>query len=397
MMPAATFPILVNICVSGMFVGGFLTIAQLNPGFRHLRWIALTFAVGMITPIADFLLPFSAWPLPFIIASDAGLFLGLVLMVPALAMLYRRPAPWGLAGALVLLGLVMRLMTWGGSRGTFGYEISYQTPFAAVALCCAVIVFRHGNRTVLDYVAGGLFATVSAHFLIKPFVAVHLGSGATASEYADTTYAMISQVSSGILLVAAGLVVMINALQMVIQRDRAAALSDHLTGLPNRRALEQAFESLSPPGAGHSPAIAVIDLDHFKMINDRWGHDAGDDVLRAVANCMHEHRPSGATIFRHGGEEFVLLIPRSDAGLVRLACEKLRLAVGQLSFPTGSRVTVSIGATTVSDQEDLSAALRRADHGLYAAKAAGRDRCVFEQDPANGPPPGDLHRLGLGG
>ena len=112
---------------------------------------------------------------------------------------------------------------------------------------------------------------------------------------------------------------------------------------------------------------------------------------------MHEHRPSGATIFRHGGEEFVLLIPRSDAGLVRLACEKLRLAVGQLSFPTGSRVTVSIGATTVSDQEDLSAALRRADHGLYAAKAAGRDRCVFEQDPANGPPPGDLHRLGLGG
>ena len=391
-MPAATLPIFVNICVAGMFVGSFVTIAQLNPDFRHLRWIALSFAVGMITPIADFLLPLTSWPLPLTIASDAGLFLGLALMVPALSMLYGRQPTWGVVGFLVLVGTVLRILNWDGPRSTFWYEMAYQAPFAMAALCCAVTIVRHGNRTVLDHVAAGLFAAVAAHFLIKPFAAVYFGSGASASDYANTTYAMISQVSSGILVVAAGLMVLINAFQLVVQRDRAAALSDHLTGLPNRRALTDAFENRSSRNAASSATIAIIDLDHFKAVNDRWGHDVGDEVLRAVAICLDDNRPSGATIFRLGGEEFVLLIPQSDAGLAHLACEKLRLSVADLKFPTVDGVTISIGATTISDREDLSAALRRADHGLYAAKAAGRNRCVFQLEAPNAPLSSALHR-----
>lgn len=379
-MPLATLPILVNICVAGMFVGSFLSIAQLNQGFRHLRWIALCFAVGIMTPIADFLLPVASWPLPLIIASDAGVFLGMVLMAPALSMLYGRRPWWGVAGSLVLIGALMRIVTWEGSRSTIWYEMAYQAPFAMAALFCAVTVARHGLHTALDRAVGVLFAVVAVHFMLKPFAAVHFGNGATASDYATTTYAMISQVSSGILLVAAGLLVLMNAFQLVIQRDRAAALSDDLTDLPNRRALKEAFATLASRNAGSAPAIAIIDLDHFKAVNDRWGHETGDDVLRTVAQCMNENRPAGATIFRLGGEEFVLVIARSDVGLVRLACERIRLAVSQLTFPAVDGVTVSIGATLISDGEDLSAALRRADHGLYAAKAAGRDRCVFEQD-----------------
>jgi diguanylate cyclase (GGDEF)-like protein len=382
-MPAAAFPILVNICVAGMFVGSFLTIAQLNPGFRHLRWFALCFAVGMITPVADLLLPLSSWPMPLTVASDAGVFVGIVLMGPAIAMLYGRPAPWGAAGALLISSAILRVAIWDGPRTDLWYQLTYQSPFAAAALFCAVVVARHGQRTVLDRVAFGLFAAISAHFLVKPFAAAHFGNGETASEYVNTTYAMISQVSSGILLVAAGLLVLINAFQMVILRDRSAALSDPLTGLPNRRALREAFEHLTSKNVTGTQGIAIIDVDHFKAVNDNWGHDAGDEVLKAVASCLDDNRPSNATIFRLGGEEFVLLVPQSDADLVYLACEKLRLSVSQLAFRDIGGVTISIGATTIAKQEDMSVVLRRADRALYAAKAAGRDQCVFQSEMPN--------------
>lgn len=382
-MPAATLPILANICVAGMFVGSFLTIAQLNPGFRHVRWIALCFAVGLITPIADFLLPHTSWPVFLTIVSDCGVFFGIVLMAPALSMLYGRRPPWIIAAAMTLGGSVLRAIIWDGPRSTLWYEFAYQTPFALAALFCAVVIVRHGHRTMLDHVACGLFAAVSLHFLIKPFIAAHFGSGANATEYADTTYAMISQASSGLLLVAAGLMVLINAFQLVIQRDRAAAHTDALTGLPNRRALTDAFETLTSRSADDTTAVAIIDLDHFKAVNDLWGHEAGDEVLRAVAQCLDENRPASASVFRLGGEEFVLLLPRGDAELVHLVCEKLRVAVSQLAIATADVLTVSIGATMIAHQEDMFAALRRADHGLYAAKAAGRNQTVLQLETAH--------------
>lgn len=223
-----------------------------------------------------------------------------------------------------------------------------------------------------------LFAVIGAHFLLKPFAAVHFGSGATASDYVNTTYSLISQAGSGILLVAAGLMVLINALHMVVLKDRSDAMSDPLTGLPNRRALKDAFERMAARPGETAAAIAVLDLDHFKRINDVWGHGAGDEVLCAVARCLEDNRPSDAIVARLGGEEFVLLMPWGNEGLVRLACEKLRMAVAQLAFRKVGGVTVSIGATSVARNEDLSTALVRADRGLYEAKAAGRDRCMFE-------------------
>lgn len=377
-MPAATLPILVNIFVAGMFVASFLTIAQLNPGFRHVRWIALSYAVGMLTPLAEFILPFAPWPEPFMIVSYAGIFIGIVLMAPALSLLYGQRPAWGTATAVVLLGLLVRALIWGGPRDVLWYELAYQFPFSMASLLCAWTIVQHGSRTGLERSAAILFGIISIHFLLKPIAASAFGSGATASDYVSSTYATISQASSGILLIAVGLLVLINALQLVVLRDRVDAVSDPLTGLPNRRALHHAFEAMTTRRGGIVAAVAILDLDHFKRINDGWGHSTGDEILRTVSMSLSSNCAPGAMIARLGGEEFAMLMPWQEEGVVRLACEKLRLSVANLAHDGVGSVTVSIGVTPVKRHETLASVLSRADRGLYAAKAAGRNRCVVQ-------------------
>ncbi|ODT47096.1 GGDEF domain-containing protein [Devosia sp. 63-57] len=377
-MFAATLPILVNIFVAGMFVASFLTIAQLNPGFANIRWIALSYAFGLLTPLAELLLPLSPWPAPFMIVSYGGMLIGLVLMAPALSLLYSRQPYWGWAFGIIASGIALRVLIWGGQRNEFWYELLYQLPYAAAAFLCAATILRHGRKTGLDTAAASLFAVIGVHFLLKPPAAVYFGSGASALDYSKTTYALISQASSGVLLIGAGLLVLVNALQMVVLRDRNDAMSDPLTGLLNRRGLHAAFQKLTAQRSGLSATIAILDIDHFKAINDAFGHAIGDEVLRSVAECLEGNRPANATIARIGGEEFVLLTPWQEESLARLACESLRMAVRQLSLRKVDSVAVSIGFTPVAPGEDLSQALARADRALYAAKASGRDRCVFE-------------------
>lgn len=377
-MTVATLPILVNIFVAGMFVASFLTIAHLNPSSANIRWLALSYAFGLLTPLAELLLPSSPWPAPFMVVSYGGMFAGLVLMGPALSLVYGHRPQWRLALVLIAMGILMRVIIWGGQRNEFWYELAYQAPFAAAATFCALTIAYHGRGSGLDRATSVLFAVVSAHFFLKPFAAVYFGSGASVTDYSHTTYALISQASSGVLLIGAGLLVLLNAFQMVVLRDRSAALSDPLTGLPNRRALHASFETFAAGRDDLVAAIAILDLDHFKSINDRFGHDVGDDVLRAVARCLEDNRPANGIVARIGGEEFVLLMPWQQQTVALLAAETLRAAIGQLSLQPVGRVSVSIGMTPVGRGEDLSMALARADRGLYAAKAAGRDRSIFE-------------------
>jgi diguanylate cyclase (GGDEF)-like protein len=158
---------------------------------------------------------------------------------------------------------------------------------------------------------------------------------------------------------------------------------DALTELPNRRqfmkAGEQMFDSVRR--YGRSASVLVIDLDHFKAINDRYGHAAGDAVLRATAGLLKQHERGADLPARLGGEEFAILLPETDldgavvlAERLRAACEALRVTVPGGVW-TGLTVTMSVGAATCDPEdktfEDL---LRRADATLYRAKHEGRNR-----------------------
>lgn len=150
-----------------------------------------------------------------------------------------------------------------------------------------------------------------------------------------------------------------------------AASIDALTGLPNRRTLMH--EGARRLLGGTCGGVLVIDVDHFKRVNDQYGHEAGDRVLRAVADCIASSTPAGGLAARLGGEEFAVLLPAMTAGGCTQAAEQIRAAVAQQRDGTdGAPVTISVGVAP--GRGKLDDLLRRADAALYAAKAAGRNR-----------------------
>ncbi|WP_313085221.1 GGDEF domain-containing protein [Pseudomonas sp.] len=158
------------------------------------------------------------------------------------------------------------------------------------------------------------------------------------------------------------------------------ASTDELTGLYNRRHfLRRAEAELSRLRPGHQSGLALIDLDHFKRINDLHGHATGDRVLQTFASVVRSCLRDDDILARYGGEEFVLLLPRTDAEQFSACCERLREAFANaqpMDVPVqAGQLSLSVGLTLLSEGDDLDAALQRADEALYRAKDNGRNRC----------------------
>ncbi|UVM54974.1 GGDEF domain-containing protein [Pseudomonas sp. B21-012] len=157
--------------------------------------------------------------------------------------------------------------------------------------------------------------------------------------------------------------------------------TDELTGLFNRRHfLSLASRELARMRADSSHGLALIDLDHFKRINDVYGHAAGDQVLQAFASIASDCLGDTAVLARYGGEEFVLLLPDCSEAQLFSCCERLRKAFALAQPPAvGLRVeplSLSAGLTLLAPGDDLDDALQRADQALYRAKHCGRNRCL---------------------
>jgi diguanylate cyclase (GGDEF)-like protein len=168
------------------------------------------------------------------------------------------------------------------------------------------------------------------------------------------------------------------ALQLEARELVEQANTDPLTGTLNRQGLRAALMStaslLAPP-----VAVVFADIDHFKGINDRHGHDVGDAVLRDFAAAIHAEIRTNDRLVRWGGEEFLIVCPATGAEQARQLAEKLRAALHAGTWPAGLRVTASFGIAARAPDEDIGAVIKRADGALYAAKAAGRDRVMVAE------------------
>ncbi|HPU79269.1 diguanylate cyclase, partial [Accumulibacter sp.] len=151
---------------------------------------------------------------------------------------------------------------------------------------------------------------------------------------------------------------------------------DALTGLQNRNSANERLhqEFLRLKRSGHLYVVLFMDIDSFKTINDTYGHDTGDQVLRHVATVLKHTLRESDFVARYGGEEFLAVLPETNAeGALRLA-ETVRQTVSRHSFPVAERVTVSVGVAMATDQDkNEEVAVRRADAALYQAKADGRN------------------------
>ncbi|MBT9486261.1 MAG: GGDEF domain-containing protein [Rubrivivax sp.] len=155
------------------------------------------------------------------------------------------------------------------------------------------------------------------------------------------------------------------------------AITDPLTGTYNRRHLQTHLDRLSP-AAGHAtapgPALLAIDIDHFKRINDQHGHAAGDQVLCQLVQVVSSRQRLGDVLFRTGGEEFMLLLPRTRSADAQRLAEELRARVASSPLLPDGPVTVSIGVSALAAGQGVSAWLKSADAALYRAKQDGRNR-----------------------
>jgi two-component system cell cycle response regulator len=169
-----------------------------------------------------------------------------------------------------------------------------------------------------------------------------------------------------------------------VQLSIEMAITDALTGLYNRRYMESHLTALVEQAAarGKPLTVLILDIDYFKAINDSYGHDAGDDVLREFAVRIRKSIRGIDLACRYGGEEFVAVMPETDMAVATMVAERLRrrIASDPFSIQQGKgsvEVTISIGLATLgSPNETAAEILKRADQALYRAKRDGRNRVV---------------------
>lgn len=164
----------------------------------------------------------------------------------------------------------------------------------------------------------------------------------------------------------------------------ACALNDTLTGAGNRLALNQNLERdiRASTRNGQPLSLLVLDVDHFKSINDRYGHAYGDEALKAVVSCVTATLRNVDGLYRLGGEEFVVLLNNTDAEACHLVAERIRQSIEHLQFQIDGQplpMTVSLGHATLRSQDSASTLLDRADQRMYQAKRSGRNQVVGEE------------------
>jgi two-component system cell cycle response regulator len=171
-----------------------------------------------------------------------------------------------------------------------------------------------------------------------------------------------------------------------VQLSIEAAITDGLTGLYNRRYMESHLSTLVEQASGRNKplTVLVLDIDYFKSINDTYGHDAGDDVLREFAIRVRKSIRGIDLACRYGGEEFVIVMPETDLAVAATVAERLRRRIATEPFPieqgrNSIDVTISIGIAGLEGTEDTASnLLKRADQALYRAKRDGRNRVVAD-------------------
>lgn len=180
----------------------------------------------------------------------------------------------------------------------------------------------------------------------------------------------------------------INFLQERLERVTEEALSDSLTGLTNRKGLSKAIEqALLLNGERKSyPCLLMLDIDHFKKINDTFGHLLGDRVIKVVGETLKSQIKGKDTAARYGGEEFCVLLPETESKDAVKVAENIRLAVEKTRIKRSSdnqeicRMTISIGVARYKPNESITTLFERADNALYHSKNEGRNRVTFWGD-----------------
>lgn len=282
---------------------------------------------------------------------------------------------WGAATLALLLCYVVI----GGAEGRMLNRIV--TAVGDAAMVAIIIATISGNNRLSNTVRG-LFVVYGAYICCVAIAAWLARDGGVIGS--PVFFAVLS-IGTPTGMIATGLLTLLIVAADLAEELRRQAIADPLTGLLNRRGLEQQVAPVF--GAGHTtrrPLVVVLaDIDHFKSINDRLGHAAGDAVLKAFAAHLHSIGRKGDLVARIGGEEFALVLPGREIHEAVALVEELRAGVpAALSgIASADDVTASFGIALVGDGETFENTLGRADTALYRSKKGGRNAVTLEPQP----------------
>jgi diguanylate cyclase (GGDEF)-like protein len=324
------------------------------------------------------------YPIAFILPVANGLLAtGLTCYWHSMRQFYNRPARWWIWLAPVMAALSVWWYAW-VTPSLAGRIIVSSSAWAAILYACAWTMrsFKDDLLATSRRVMMGIFMLIGSFSLCRGIYAalVPLSFGDTVSQ---STINVLSPFLLATLPIIGTTAFLLMCSERIRRQWERAASTDDLTGLANRRTLANIGSQRlrSTPLQDELCAIAIIDIDHFKSINDRFGHDVGDRALQYVAHTLLNHCTASDLVGRQGGEEFVAVLCVTDAAQAREKCEAFRLAVSGKPFNAENSaltITVSIGVTLQKPNEhSLDALLHRADVAMYRAKADGRDRVIL--------------------
>lgn len=380
--PPATFldlPTLafVSIALAGL-LGLFLLICWMQErDVRPLAWWGSAYLIGAAS-MALWLAPQQRFPVPPEVLEAMTLLACGVIWSGVRLFHGRELRPLGaLAGALVWPVLCQMP---GVGQGTHTRISLGALLVATYTFLIAYELWRERRKSLYSRVAAVIVPCLHAAIFLIPLAMQDL----MPAEVADK-WLTVFVLESIIYAVGTAFIVLLMVKDRHVHVYRRAATTDHLTGLPNRRAfLHGAVDLCGRQGRKREPlTLLMFDLDHFKSINDRFGHAIGDEALKIFAEVLNTSMRANDVIGRLGGEEFAAIVP-GDIEVAEKIAERIRVGFEQAGeliagHPIGG--TVSIGAAVARDRvADIDALLNRADMALYAAKRGGRNRMCAAPD-----------------
>lgn len=375
---------LVNPLVMLLFAAGFFGFWKSSEGERSAGWLCACYVVAASTFIFEF----------------ARHFIPQIIHTPLTNISYSATAALFAIGMTVRAGnrpqyklictLAVLTATTVICLGLLGYSVTPRTITAHIgnALVFAVGVYGMRGRieTLLDRTIYNL-CIFNVFQLVAMPIAFYLFQGPheTMADYQNGGLLETFQLVIACAAVSVAMLLLISYTRDVIKRYRDDATHDTLTGILNRRGFEeQAAEILRKADEeGYEVCFIMTDIDHFKVINDTYGHSFGDGVIKALGRLFGGHINADGCVGRLGGEEFVMIRPVASLDEARNHAELLRMRWERLEFETEAApetFTASFGVAIRTQNEPITAALVRADDALYLAKSAGRNCTKCQED-----------------
>lgn len=376
---------LLNPAVGMLLMTAFLTLWHFQRERRYIAIAALGYgfsAVGFL--IQDVLPNIEASPnrtisnLCFLLAASS--------LAVAILSRYDLPTPFTwLAGILTVgMGMFCWFLYIDPDLTVRIYAISFT--LGTVALFVAVRLKAVQKPHFIDKLLFAVCILSAANFILRPIIIFsYVGHFDTYDDFQHSIYWTTVQVTQTLISVIIAFNLMVAVALDYMSDLKQESQIDRLSGLFNRRGFEEQAADMLRGCVRHARPVAMLlaDLDHFKLVNDTYGHAAGDQVIASFGKLLRESASGEMIAGRIGGEEFAVLMPGSNTASARLFAEALRVSLNAAAIPglpEEVRITASFGVCASTFGEDLSALLRQADAAMYGAKRKGRDRVNVSAD-----------------